>query len=353
MQKNLTIQGFRGFLALSVVIFHAYKGLVDENLLNPVNGLLGTIDYVGWVSVNLFFVISGYLILQSLLRHKNIKKFFIDRVLRIYPVFTVIHLIVFAVGPVINYKWFDGITPSEYLVHFISNFLLLPGLFPSLPEAQIVAWSLSYEFLFYILMVAYFYVYTEKKSVYKFPIFILSVISTVLFMAFHPRSLFFLVGILLFILEKKMRAIYKYTKLLDGVLLLSLIYLTCKYVDLWVSLILTFLLFIPILNEKGLLSKILRTRQFNYLGDISYSLYLWHTFVMFPLKIITAKVAVYIHNDFVLFLFFLSISLILSLVVSHYSYLFVEVKFTKYVKDIIYKSKYPLNQMVGSRQSIQ
>lgn len=66
--------------------------------------------------------------------------------------FITIHIIIFAVGPFIGYKWMDGIGFVDYVTNFVTNALLLPGIFP-LPIAQIVAWSLSYELFFISLRV--------------------------------------------------------------------------------------------------------------------------------------------------------------------------------------------------------
>ena len=110
---------------------------------------------MGRHGVELFFTISGYLISGSLVRHGKAKTFLIDRAVRIYPVFLVIHVIVFLTGPLIGYKWMVGLTPVQWTFDFISNALFLPGIF-NLPLAQLSAWSLSYEALFYLITAAAF-----------------------------------------------------------------------------------------------------------------------------------------------------------------------------------------------------
>ena len=64
---------------------------------------------VGGHGVELFFMISGFLIPASLVRHGSFWKFIRDRVMRIMPVFGVLHLLLFIVGPIVGYKFFRDI----------------------------------------------------------------------------------------------------------------------------------------------------------------------------------------------------------------------------------------------------
>ena len=57
----------------------------------------------GTLAVNFFFIISGFLVLQSLLRSKNYFSFLKKRVLRIYPAFIVVYFFcAFIVAPLWN-----------------------------------------------------------------------------------------------------------------------------------------------------------------------------------------------------------------------------------------------------------
>lgn len=350
LQPNLTIQGLRGLLALIVVIYHAYRGLVTSDLIQavPAGPVYGWIEHTGLVSVQLFFVISGYLILQSLSRRRDVATFVADRVLRIYPVFLVIHLLIFTAGPIIRYEWMADLNVGSYMLHFVSNLLLLPGLFPSLPEAQIVAWSLSYEFAFYLLTAAMFYTLTAKRLGASRPIlFAACLLIAIVFVVKYPYALFFGVGIALLwfrdrdALERFQLDRWSFS--LAGVGLLVLLYTTYGHVGLWVSLLLSLLLFVPILQQTGWLSRLLRVQAFQYLGRISYSLYLWHTFVMFPLKRIMPIAARQTDSEWLLFAVFAILSLALSIAVSHYSYEWIEQRLTKTLRPWVYR-------LIGSRR---
>src|SRR5258708_21125143 len=94
-------------------------------------------------------MISGFLMPASLVRHGSISKFFFDRVLRIMPVFVVLHLALFTVGPIVGYKFFRGIDIGHYLELFFANLFFLQDVL-GLPIAQQNAWTLTYEWAFYI-----------------------------------------------------------------------------------------------------------------------------------------------------------------------------------------------------------
>lgn len=209
---NYTLVGLRGLLALSVVIYHIYvSGVIEGYIVEaPRGSILNFINYAGPISVNLFFVISGYLITQSLLSKSTVREFAINRLLRIYPVFLSIHLIIFTVGPFIGYKWMDGIGIGAYLIHFFSNALLLPGMF-QLPIAQIVAWSLSYEIFFYLISGLIWFIYKSPKihKFGKYIFYVLMLILCIVIMYYRRDTLFFVVGVVLYFSQDKIKSTWK------------------------------------------------------------------------------------------------------------------------------------------------
>lgn len=323
-ERNDTITGLRGLLASSVVLYHVYTGAMDDGILKA-DYIPRISEMVGPMAVYLFFVISGFLIPQSLMRHGSIRRFAIDRVLRIYPVFLVIHLLVFAAGPMIGYKWFQGISAPEYILHFVSNLLLLPGIF-DLPIAQIVAWSLSYEAAFYLIMGTGYYILSRKG--WRYALLPVPLAAAAWLIWKDPAFLFFVAGILLGIGKSPAR-LPQLTRL-DG---LAALVFTCILFDpdfIYGSLICAFVFFHTVARQYGYLSALLRTRPFIWLGNISYSLYLWHTFVMFPVKRIV--VALDLPAEWIGVAAFGVVSIAGSLLVSHYSYQWIEMKFTRFVR---------------------
>ncbi|MBL8445791.1 MAG: acyltransferase [Zoogloeaceae bacterium] len=145
------MEGLRGFAVLLVFLVH-YVTLV-EPWIGEHSGLLplvGAMHTIGNAGVDLFFVLSGYLIYGSLIiRPQNFLRFMARRVQRIYPAF----VMVFGVYVLLSFVFPEEnkipTSQSEALLYLLQNFLLLPGLFPIEPMIS-VAWSLSYEMFYYL-----------------------------------------------------------------------------------------------------------------------------------------------------------------------------------------------------------
>jgi peptidoglycan/LPS O-acetylase OafA/YrhL len=147
------MEGLRGLAVLLVFLVH-YSTLIAP-WIRPHSALASfaeSVHSIGNAGVDLFFVLSGYLIYKSLMdRPQPFSSFMGRRVARIYPAF----LVVFVV-----YLFLSFLVPAQSKVpqelvpavlYLIGNLLLLPGLFPIEPMIS-VAWSLSYEMFFYLLM---------------------------------------------------------------------------------------------------------------------------------------------------------------------------------------------------------
>jgi peptidoglycan/LPS O-acetylase OafA/YrhL len=146
-----SMEGMRGFAVFLVFLTHfvtLYSPWVTKG--SPLAMLAETLHTVGNVGVDLFFVLSGYLIYRSIIgRSQHFVRFFRRRIARIYPAF----LAVFALYLIISF-----VRPTESKivgsgwdawVYVLENLLLLPGLFPIVPVIT-VAWSLSYEMMYYL-----------------------------------------------------------------------------------------------------------------------------------------------------------------------------------------------------------
>jgi len=184
MKKKIyfeNLDGLRFLCFLSVFFFHsfhtdneaiqnsgAYK-FITESLF--VNGNLG---------VNFFFVLSGFLITYLLLEEKrmngqiDIKKFWMRRILRIWPLFFLCVFFGFFIFPLLKSAF--GQEPSEtatiwYYLSFTNNFDLIRA---GLPDASIlgVLWSVAVEEQFYLVWPLVLYVFPIKKSWIAFVVII-------------------------------------------------------------------------------------------------------------------------------------------------------------------------------------
>ncbi|KMM36753.1 acyltransferase family protein [Guptibacillus hwajinpoensis] len=340
-EQNYTIHGLRGMASLLVVFYHiygmAYLGGFFEK--RDVEGFFIIFHNFGAMGVNLFFIISGYLIIGSLARHGNVKSFIINRIIRIYPVFLILHLIIFLVGPVINYEWLGEVDFKGYVAGFLSNLFFLPGIF-NLPIAQKNAWSLSYEFTFYIVSALFFLVILRLENrLLKVVSFSLLILLSCVIIYFHNTAMFFVLGVIIFYAEDIIKSKYSYKKYftLNGIVMLPVIFYIYNQYNIILILALSLILFWIVVNEEGLLSKILRHSVFQFLGTISYSLYLIHPLVLFPLKIIfsTEQLKMIIVNEYVRITLFGLMGLVFAIIGSYISFKLIEDKFGSKLKSLV------------------
>lgn len=282
------IQGLRGLAATMVLLFHLH-------CMSAKAGFTGLstspwLENLGIYSVLLFFCISGYLIVGTLTRHRDLRRFALNRVLRIYPVFLILHLIMFGLGPWMNYEWMGALrdSPTAYVRHFLSNLLFLPGL-TQMPIAQKNAWSLSYEAAFYIMAAGL--AYAGRRWSLSLPLKVAGLLL-VCFGAYlnDEYFVFFMLGALVFWLEQKGRLpTLKIPALgiLSGIAGLYLFSLG----KTWAALPAVLLFFIEVVRQRGWLARLLSSRGCLWLGQISYSLYLVHPFILDPWRRLLIKIS--------------------------------------------------------------
>jgi len=195
-RRLLPMEGLRG-LAVLLVFVHHY--LTQALLLAPPGAqtpISAALKSYGNVGVELFFVLSGYLIYGMVIGKKTpFLTFMRRRAERIYPTF----LVMFALS--LALQW-SKVPAEGTLVYLVANALLLPGLFP-IPAQVTVAWSLSFEIFFYFvtpLFVAALRLRQQSAAVRTGTIFVaalLFIVASALFEGWPYRMLGFLMGMLL------------------------------------------------------------------------------------------------------------------------------------------------------------
>jgi peptidoglycan/LPS O-acetylase OafA/YrhL len=131
---------------------------------------LGLIVRNGWMGVDLFFVLSGFLITRVLLRTKNseryYKNFYIRRCLRIWPLYYSALLLMFVIVPWLHpsgTRTIFGERSSPWWAYplFLQNFLVpIPTMATGLLG---VTWSLAVEEQFYLVWPLVVRVFTETQ----------------------------------------------------------------------------------------------------------------------------------------------------------------------------------------------
>jgi peptidoglycan/LPS O-acetylase OafA/YrhL len=145
---------FRFLAALTVVLFHdTFRGH-GANSYTPLSfPELTPYTRYGFLGVQLFFIISGYVVLLSA-QGKTIRQFFLSRVTRLYPAFWVACTLTFL------FLLFFGRTPADTqiakslevgFVEYLYNMTMLQELFGQNPIDG-VYWTLTIEMTFYFLI---------------------------------------------------------------------------------------------------------------------------------------------------------------------------------------------------------
>ena len=153
--RSKELDGLRGIAILLVIAHHVLKR-ADYFTANGFLHFITRLSLVGWMGVDIFFVLSGFLITSILLKtreEKNYyKNFYARRVLRIFPLYyTALALFLIAVKfvPTVA-ETADSFIP--YLPTFLlyqQNWLYLFAIYPSAYLS--VTWSLAIEEQFYLI----------------------------------------------------------------------------------------------------------------------------------------------------------------------------------------------------------
>ena len=150
VQNVRPMEGLRGFAVFLVFIVH-YTAMVRPWFAENSTLLVfaDAMHVIGNSGVDLFFVLSGYLIYGSLIsRPQRFFSYMSRRIKRIYPAFVAVFAIYVILSFVLPAQSRIPSPASAGMIYLTQNLLLLPGLFPIEPMIT-VAWSLSYEMFYY------------------------------------------------------------------------------------------------------------------------------------------------------------------------------------------------------------
>ena len=136
----------RFLAAFAVVIFHyAFRGYARGDMSVMPYPMLADVAKYGYLGVELFFMISGFVILMTA-SSNDLKAFFISRVIRLCPAFWVCCTITFLVTLAIGQPRF-----SADLYQYVINLTFLGDVI-GVPPIDGVYWSLFVEIKFYFMI---------------------------------------------------------------------------------------------------------------------------------------------------------------------------------------------------------
>lgn len=136
----------RFLAALSVVLFHyTFRGYAADGMSIMPYPLLAPYAKYGFLGVQLFFMISGFVILMTA-QGGSLKKFVISRIVRLYPAFWACCTITFLVTLMLGAGRYAA-SLQTYLVN-----MTMTSQFVHQPDIDGVYWSLFVEMRFYVLI---------------------------------------------------------------------------------------------------------------------------------------------------------------------------------------------------------
>lgn len=252
------------------------------------------------VGVSYFFILSGFIMIIAYHRKEKIgyRDFYRNRVARIYPLYVVGLLLYFVT------RYYD--------FSFYKTFLYLSGVQSWIPGKALIlnfpGWSISVEFLFYLLFPwLYNYLYSKgNKSIWIIAVLIW--IGTQVFSNLYTNSLSykgphtdshefihyftlwhineFLIGNLaglLFVRNRREKNHDLAIALLFIGILLSLIFIPLNFHN---GLMAVF--FVPVIYliscNNGVISKVFSLKPLEFLGEISYAIYIIHIPVLYIVR---------------------------------------------------------------------
>lgn len=336
------ITGLRGISVIMVVLFH-----LDRSLFS-----------LGYLGVDIFFVISGYVITLTFYKEYlnnnkiNIISFYIRRIKRLYPALVISIILTYIIYILFSDTiYFQSITKSAFfsLIGLSNIYYLFSNQNYFINEINnpfIHTWSLGIEEQFYFIYPFILIIIFNKKIKFneKSLVYIFFIITFFLYFFYYytsktiwgnfyfPLSRFWEIslGCSLFFLSKyKIKFLNAFIILVFAVFIIFLYY--SSYLTTQLEIFFTcFFASILIINQNNFITNLLENKILLFIGTISYSIYLFHYPIIFFLEQ---------YIDYYLVYF---ISIIFIIFISTLSYNYVEVPFRNYkyfdyyIKKILY-----------------
>ena len=297
-----SLDGLRGLAILLVLIFHTYARWPEHIPWATEYKDIPIIKY-GYLGVELFFLISGFVIIMTLEKCMSFKEFIYKRWLRLFPAMLIGTILIYISAdffyerPAGKPKLLDAL-PG---LIFIEPEILRKILGTQITTIEGAFWSLFVEVKFYLVFGALYFI-NKQKSLHQITIIFLfgffykllteldlinsyAILDKLIFGALSLQHFgWFCIGSLMYIGYKKNDRHY----ILASILILPPAILSTDRNDIGVFFACTLvfcIFYTSLFHEK--LSKLLNSKIFIFFGFISYPLYLIHQNAMISLTIKT------------------------------------------------------------------
>jgi peptidoglycan/LPS O-acetylase OafA/YrhL len=296
------IDGLR-FLAISwVFVYHLNDYLVTNYHVAGAR-IIQTIFGNGHFGVELFFVISGFVLSLPFARYYlkqekkvHLKKYFLRRLTRLEPPYFLIMIFLFFFKSGTHFHIAKELTPHLIASLLYAHNIIYPG---ELPAINSVAWSLEIEIQFYIMMPLLAYIFTLRKNTRRTLVIAVMIIMPVIQYFYKSDTLFFYQFLQYFIAGFLLADIYvnydkqyfyypanrikKNVLTISGMLLLmGILIIPSSRTDLIYTIFIppAIVLFYCIVLFIPFWKRIFSVKWISIVGGMSYTIYLLHGSVM-------------------------------------------------------------------------
>ena len=331
----------RGICALAILIFHYqhffHKGTTASDFdraRQPFYFLFSTVYNSGHFAVQIFWCISGLIMTHSYINKKSTsaRDYTLSRFARLYPLHFFTLLVVTALQQISFHRLNTfQIYPLNDLYHFLLNLFFVQSWgFQKGFSFNAPTWSVSVEIAIYVIF--FFVISFLKRFKVWVPIVVLALyklsVNIELISPFRNCLAFFFFGVGVyfcstFVIEKFSRSLIVLILVIEAFVFLALRNLDLISFDsggdgyIWGTAFLVF--FVAQIDGSRLAPLLIKAK---ILGDLSYSVFLWHVPIQITIKLVQAKYSIdnSIAYNKSFFIFFIA----LTYFVGYLSYRFIE-----------------------------
>ena len=291
-ERVLYLDGMRGVAILMVFFFHAFSRWGEAM---PYGNAYKQWFSYGWLGVQLFFLISGFVILMSLERSVGFKSFVTKRWLRLFPSMVLVSMFVYFSSSYF-YERPNGVAKAVDLIPgllFVDPSWINKFLGFQVASIEGAFWSLYVEFKFYLIAgLSYFYLgrvgfvcvmcgitgfvflvdFLKNFTDLSFLLYADKFKSAMSFQYFP----WFLAGAAVYLYRSANKIVW----LSLAVIAMLIGTATTKITDDGAVFVAALVCFVFLASKEGLINKILETKSLIFFGYVSYPLYLCYEGLM-------------------------------------------------------------------------
>ncbi|PLS20458.1 acyltransferase family protein [Neptunicoccus cionae] len=285
-----SFEGLRGFAALGIFVYHFHHVRAFDALTSKAPVFFGQ----GWMFVDLFFVLSGWVMAHvyfAKLSHRkwsDVAGFMVARVARLYPLHVTVVLSWFIIFHVLGGDGLDSGTLSR-----LASQLSMTFTWGDLATRPFVAptWSISAEFAAYLLFPVLVWAGVPATRLRAIALILGGVAGYVLlhsaFGTIHVitgmapvRAIAgFVIGVGMWKLVGDSQTLAN-ARILEALALVVFTGTVLTGMSPFGFLAAGILLVCAVSTDRGLIAQVLQMKAFQVLGRLSFSMYMWHWFVI-------------------------------------------------------------------------